>query len=315
LNVFITGLAGAGKSSLVNSMMSCLAPFPRQVCAVGQSSSSHCTMNMAQLSPSSLPFVLHDTPGLDVRLSDQQVQVLIEQAMQGQLKKGCPRDAMHLPSSDYRTEGYNRELMAHCILFVISVLSLGLPETFRFFKVVKAEAVRRGIQVLIVLTKPDELDEQLGLHPDRAYQSELIDAMCKETARKAGIPESNLAVVVNYTSQRQKCKPLEQNLLLLWSLIHRACNDTLAVIGSGSVDIVPQSPPKRKRDDDDDPSTSNHPSTDNHASSLPVDGSPVSFSQDEPAFCQDEEILSRVFPPFSRPAKVQKIQPPVSSRV
>ena len=160
-NVLLFGLAGAGKSSFINSVMRYTQSSRSETGRASEPVSGggdHCTVTLRSVEGSGLPLALWDTWGLTPKTYRGNE---LEMLMKGKLPSEWHKDDdVSLATTD---ESVEYENMPHALLFLLpqGMLHDTDGEIMQDIKTRFLNIVREGINPIVVITKLDEAEPQL----------------------------------------------------------------------------------------------------------------------------------------------------------
>jgi len=195
-NVLLFGLAGAGKSSFINSVMRYTQSSRSETGRASEPVSGggdHCTVTLRSVEGSGLPLALWDTWGLTPKTYRGNE---LEMLMKGKLPSEWHKDDdVSLATTD---ESVEYENMPHALLFLLpqGMLHDTDGEIMQDIKTRFLNIVREGINPIVVITKLDEAEPQLK--QDWSCCSKIKDDARNAAASALGIPVGNVYTVMNY---------------------------------------------------------------------------------------------------------------------
>lgn len=217
LRILLHGLAGAGKSSFINSVTSVLEgkiSVKAPVCNNESQDSQEgftkeyktYTIKKGKLGDILYPLVLNDMTGVsNTRLTHRRVHVKdVKKAMKGRMKDGYkfnPENALSktLPSyNEFPT--VNDKVHVLVSVFDANKVNLLGEKVLEIIKEIRYEAKELGIPHVAILTKIDEFCPELK-NDVKNVCSGLLQKKVKKFSKLTGIPENCIFPVKNYRSE------------------------------------------------------------------------------------------------------------------
>jgi GTPase SAR1 family protein len=241
INWLVVGLAGEGKSSLLNSLCTALAgdthiklPFRESggmehgtVSYVWRALDKTGTEN---LSASKLRFF--DLWGATPENFQTNEATLI---MEGMMPSGFrDQDDTGLDAENLLPRSL--ATAPHGILLVVSAHKYNAPEAFAIFEKFVSLAQQKRVPILVAMTKIDELDTALVQEPQNAYVSGTIAELRQGVSAAKGIELRDVFAVKNYKQEQNASDKVDSTLLQLVDVLYSRSRDYLNAIRLGSVD-------------------------------------------------------------------------------
>uniref|UniRef100_A0A3Q2DGZ1 G domain-containing protein n=1 Tax=Cyprinodon variegatus TaxID=28743 RepID=A0A3Q2DGZ1_CYPVA len=227
--ILLHGLVGAGKSSLICSILSVLEGRVRvraAVCNIGQDSFTKEVnrkyFSLIRTKGEMYPIVLNDMMGMETsNRRHRRVYVRnVEMALQGHIMDGytfnCEKCLSKTDQFYNKTPTVNDQV--HVLVSVIDADKINLlgNSTLEKFQDMRDDATDQGIPNVVILTKIDELCPETQKDLKNVCRSRLIKQKVNYFFKMLGIPENFIFPVKNYCTERSLDK--DMNALLLNTL-------------------------------------------------------------------------------------------------
>jgi len=210
-NIYLFGIAGATKSSFINSVLTLLSAENYIVTrsAVG-GGGKHTTTTLVKYNLPNSNTVFFDTWGLTQETYTS--QDVLDALFIGKLPVNF---SMELEFNTYRNELEQQKQTwhlrkAHGCLFFIPHGSLENPDEVDLIKTTFARIQKKhGLNPLLLLTRVDEIIPQVRINPLGNYPQ--LNSKKEKLAKLLDIPIRNIFYCVNYISEDKKSFELDKN--------------------------------------------------------------------------------------------------------
>eukprot|EP01087_Luapelamoeba_hula_P000025 TRINITY_DN10013_c0_g2_i3.p1 TRINITY_DN10013_c0_g2~~TRINITY_DN10013_c0_g2_i3.p1 ORF type:complete len:317 (-),score=33.98 TRINITY_DN10013_c0_g2_i3:6-956(-) len=199
-NILLFGLAGAAKSSFVNSATTCLSETSKVVhCAAVGGSSSHVSQQLARFILPGVNVALWDTWGLTM---DTYQDGIMSHILAGQLPSNWQ---MAMTYNAYKNEleqhqSTSASRVPHAVLFFIPHSALDVHDQTEL--IARNYRTVQHLTPLVLITKVDEVDSDIRDHPLRS--SATTEAIRRRAADVLKISIQHVHLLVNYQSEHHK---------------------------------------------------------------------------------------------------------------
>lgn len=211
-NVLFFGLAGSGKSTLINTAFTCLteSPVMVSVCESGSNLAGQVTKAYRIVDLPNAYLKLHDVMGYSKTAADAAdvIERVNQRYMTGQIKHGARLDGPlreYGPNADI-IDNTNRVMKQAALVLTLGLNDVegpaGAPLLADYVRVVaRARAV--GALVVIALTKTDSAQgapaEVKTANPMTVFKSPIVAARIKSISSSLGVPECAIFPIVSPT--------------------------------------------------------------------------------------------------------------------
>jgi len=226
-NVLLVGQISAGKSSFFNTVNSAFKGEVRQKAAAGVAEKSLTTQyRMWPVKSGNQNLRFCDSMGLEGANSGLSVTD-VAFIMQGHVKD----KAELVGGVTEKMAGYNPnpELKdkIHCVAFVIDAGSVSMldDKVVEKIKQIRLEAIKRGMNPLIMLTQVDKICEESKKDIKNVFHSQAVHKKVQEVSQKFGINENMVFPVKNYNTESMNVLEIDILMLLTVRQILRNSED------------------------------------------------------------------------------------------
>ncbi|XP_053387404.1 interferon-induced protein 44-like [Mercenaria mercenaria] len=210
-NVIVLGPAGAGKSSFINSLLSCMKGRLSKKTTTSVSDGDSFTTKMLKLTAKDLNIRLFDTMGINVKkfISEEEIKSILE----GKLKHGYSfrkKDTTESePNTDYtNVEPKENEKIQVAVIVVAADAMKDIPSDENKMSAIR-EKVKEISEVLkeydilpiYILTNVDAICAEVRRSPKMIFQSRAVHEMVKKVHDTFGPDENDIFPVVNYVKE------------------------------------------------------------------------------------------------------------------
>ncbi|KAM3602974.1 uncharacterized protein V6R79_014268 [Siganus canaliculatus] len=240
VRALVYGPIRAGKSSLINSVQSTLYGRISSMAMVENISQNsferkYCTYRFQKGAPQSFyPFVFTDVMGLE---SDGGVHVDdVKLAMLGHVKDGYkfnPESRLSEDDPFYNKHPKTNDRV-HVLVLVLSVQDIMTmtEEMWQKIQDVRMTAGELGIPQLVILTKIDKLNPEIGQDLKNVYRSHQLKEMMEMFNHHSNIPMSSIFPVKNYYGEISVNSDVDSLILSALTTIINYGDDYLNLRGS-----------------------------------------------------------------------------------
>jgi len=209
-NILLFGLAGATKSSFVNSV-STLFNYDRTLTVRAEvgGGGQHTTQALTRYDLPKSKISLWDTWGLTTKTySNDDLDMILEGVLPSNWKMDYTYDVFKKKLEDNKLSRVEREI--HSVLFFIPHSSLDKKDEVDIIKTNFAKIQHKAqLNPILLLTKTDEVDAKL--REDPWIRSKEIVSMITKASNILGIPENRIFTNINYTKEKEKSFNLDRN--------------------------------------------------------------------------------------------------------
>jgi hypothetical protein len=234
------GLAGVGKSTLWNSLATCLASdtHVRNVFSErGGFEHGTATFNWRDLDKASqqTPFQLRlmDLWGHTAHNFKQLEAALI---VEGKMPRNFKDGGSAMMSSPGMLEG-SLVSAPHGILYVVDAHSYDSDAAHTLFTQFTHMARVYSLPIVAVVTKIDEYDEEMLYAPHKAYQSRKLFTLREHVAKQLSVPIDDVYLVKGYKHEQVAHKNLDAPLLRLSNALMSKAHAYLQNVSDGTIQV------------------------------------------------------------------------------
>ena len=237
-NILLYGIAGAGKSSFLNSICTLLSPkYNTTAHAASGGSAGHVTRQLTK-------YPLKDQFGLNINIWDtwgltpnSYSQHELDYLLEGALPSGWTmadsafkeRHMSYLLDSQVRETKLSRKI--HTVIFFISHSSLYDRETVEIIKENYTYLQSHQLVPILILSKTDEVFEEIRTDPSKTDSPRIKDLVHK-AAHLLNIPENRINCGINYTKERKKTFEIDRaNYQILYKALNSSYQNTIRDYG------------------------------------------------------------------------------------
>nr|XP_055061932.1 interferon-induced protein 44-like [Misgurnus anguillicaudatus] len=232
LRILLHGPVGAGKSSFINSVDTCLQDrlTSRAVAnstLEGGSFTLECKTYKLRKNDSSYHFTFTDISGIEDKggiLVDDVIKIL-----DGHIKNEYTFNAVKVISEDDPMYNKNPSIKdkIHCLVSVISANSISRMKTEAIEKIkkIRRRATDMGIPQVIILTKVDEACPLTKNNLEKVYTSKKIKEKMELCSSAIGVPVSYIYPIQNYFEELTTNHKLDILILNALQIIVSFAND------------------------------------------------------------------------------------------
>ncbi|XP_060586351.1 interferon-induced protein 44-like isoform X3 [Ruditapes philippinarum] len=204
-NLLMLGPVGAGKSSFINSILSIGKGRKCALAATGDTGDASWTLDLGRYTEGSLlrRYRLFDSMGIEPcdghGFHTDDLTFLIK----GHVKNGYmfnPASPITKTSSYFRRNPTFQDQM-HCVIFVMSATAIhaGIPSAYvQKIKQLQDKITREHIPRILILTKVDELCDEVAKDITKMFWSVKVQDVIKAASEMFGIEQSSIHPVKNY---------------------------------------------------------------------------------------------------------------------
>lgn len=211
-NILLFGVAGSGKSSFINSVLTTLGKVVSSVAAVG-GGSNHVTTDITRFKLSQMPGLekvyvnFFDIWGLDQNTFQKGSNMLLE-ILNGNLPEGYQMKERTMNTAELEESQWNaNERRIHCILTFMPISILD--------SIAIAESLKSNLQLCVSKYKINPI-----LIVTRASQAgDEVDLVKKKISDFFSIPEGSIYMMDNYTKEKEKSMRVDKMVI---DIVYRA---------------------------------------------------------------------------------------------
>eukprot|EP01087_Luapelamoeba_hula_P015406 TRINITY_DN45_c0_g1_i1.p1 TRINITY_DN45_c0_g1~~TRINITY_DN45_c0_g1_i1.p1 ORF type:complete len:420 (+),score=73.50 TRINITY_DN45_c0_g1_i1:41-1261(+) len=207
-NIVLFGIAGASKSSFMNSILALLSTENQLVhrAAVG-GGEHHNSRKLAKFDlDDGIPVTLWDTWGLTpTTYTSGDLQLLLD----GDLPSGWDMDFVYDQFREQleRNAGTKDSRAQHAVLFFIPHSSLDKQDETDLIKSTFDQV--KHLNPILLLTRADEVDGSIRAAPHKP-SADIIE-LKNQASRVLNIPFNRIFTTINYTTEKHKTFPIDRN--------------------------------------------------------------------------------------------------------
>eukprot|EP01087_Luapelamoeba_hula_P000024 TRINITY_DN10013_c0_g2_i2.p1 TRINITY_DN10013_c0_g2~~TRINITY_DN10013_c0_g2_i2.p1 ORF type:complete len:385 (-),score=44.77 TRINITY_DN10013_c0_g2_i2:6-1160(-) len=214
-NILLFGLAGAAKSSFVNSATTCLSETSKVVhCAAVGGSSSHVSSKLARYILPGVKVALWDTWGLTMNTYQDGIMSCI---LEGQLPSNWDMtmtyDANNNVLEQHQSSRDSR--IPHAVLFFITHSALDAQDQTEM--IARNYRTVQHLTPLVLITKVDEVDSDIRDHP--LDPSPTCHAIRRKAADVLKTSIQHVHLLVNYQSEHHKNFEIDRGIYKILELV------------------------------------------------------------------------------------------------